>query len=506
MLRISLILLIAVIFFNTGNSQQSIFNKEISIQTNNESAKGILDILTRETKIYFTYDPRILPDEEVFSFNYKDTKLILILNELFKNIDVEYKLLQDHIVICKKGSPTDIFENNEQAEPEYFEIKGKVIDSNNKKSISFVSVGVLNSTVGIIANENGRFQIKIPNTCRDSVLYVAHIGYVNFTIPIKQIEENQLNIELDENVVSIQEVIIRNNDPYLLIRSAIKNRSINYPQETQFVNAFYREAVQKGDKLLSLSEALIKIQKSPYKSTILNDKIKLEKSRKIINADITDTVFLKLQDGMYTSMQLDIVRHFFEFFDEENMQYYKYRTVDIVSYNNKAAHVIVFKPKENTLNTFYKGKIYIETETYAIIGAEFEVDFKRQTSSSAFVVKKSRKFFVKPLSAKYIVSYKENENKYYLNHVRADLVFKVRKKRDVFSSRYSTFFETAVFKIDNDNAESFNRNETLKRNLVFIDNNFSYDASFWEDKNYILPENSIEEALEQIEVKIDLSK
>ena len=165
-----------------------------------------------------------------------------------------------------------------------------------------------------------------------------------------------------------------------------------------------------------------------------------------------------------------------------------------------------FTKKKNITTSLYKGRLFIETESYAVIGAEFEFNFKQENRSSDFVVKKHRKFIVKPVSAKYIVRYRQTDDQYMLSHVRADLEFKIRKKRDIFSSKYKTFFETAIFNADGKNIEAFDKKETLKRNLVFIDNHFSYDPSFWEDQNFILPENSIEDALKEIKVKLEYDK
>ena len=89
-----------------------------------------------------------------------------------------------------------------------------------------------------------------------------------------------------------------------------------------------------------------------------------------------------------------------------------------------------------------------------------------------------------------------------INHVRADLEFRIRKKRDAFSSKYKTFFETAVIEIHIDAEGKIKKNEIAKRNLIFIDNNYTYDASFWGNKNYIQPEQSIKEAINQINAKL----
>ncbi len=494
-----------IILFGTKfvYSQETVLNKPISIEIKDKTVKEVLDQISEKTNYYFTYDPNLISENELLSFKKDQVPLITILDELFNKSKTKYKLLEDHIIICKQSADFSICNKKQNEEPLRYNISGKIKDSKSGKPIPYVSIGIINTTLGVIANENGEFNIKVPKEYSDSSLYIAHIGYNNYSAYVKNLIHRDNQIELDEDIISIQEVIIRNNDPYLLIQYAIKNKKKNYSQKTLILDAFYREAVLKRNSLLTLSEAVIEILKTPYKSTLATDKIRIDKSRKIINSEQIDTVIIKLKDGLYSGLRLDIMKNPIDFIDNMNMQYYNYQTVDIVSYNNKAAHVIEFQQKDNVTSSLYKGRLFIETESYALIGAEFEMNFKKENKSSDFVVKKHRKFIVKPVSAKYIVRYRQKNDQYILSHVRADLVIKVRKKRDLFSSKYQTFFETVIFNADGDNIEAFNKKEILKRNLIFIDNNFSYDASFWEDKNFILPEKSIEEALKEIKVKLE---
>jgi len=188
------------------------------------------------------------------------------------------------------------------------------------------------------------------------------------------------------------------------------------------------------------------------------------------------------------------------------MQYYNYQLVDIVTYNNSTAYVISFEQKNNIKSSLYKGKIYINNKNFAVISAEFEYNLTKAEKNLNFVVKKSRNLTVKPLSAKYVLNYKQLNKKYILNHVRADLNFKVRKKRSPFTSRYYTSFESVVFNYKTKNINRFDKKKVLKRNRIFIDNNYEYDTSFWGSNNFISPEKSITEALKEIRTKINVSE
>lgn len=505
MIRFSVLLLLAVIVLKTGLSQQTVFDKKLNIHISNASAEEVLEVISEKIDYFFTYDPSILSETKRFSLKYTDIRLQSLLDSIFQNPNLEFSILKDHIIISISQANDQIHkENGEIKESNIFKLKGNIIHSLTKETIPYVSVGILNTTLGMVSNESGEFQINIPNTFKDSILYVAHIGFKPFTIAIKNLLNENITIELDESIISVQEVIIRNIDPEKLVRKAVLNRDNNYSQETKLTHAFYREAVLNDDEAATINEAIIKIRKSAYKTTLVQDKIVLEKSRKIINSELTDTVFLKLRDGLYSSLQLDIMKHLFEFADVSMIKEYSYNMVDLVSYNNSLAHVVEFKPKNIESNAVYRGRMFIDNRSFALIRAEFNVDMKMQKKLTDFVVKKSRRVKVKPISANYIISYKEFDKKYYLNHVRVDLAFRIKKKKELFASKYKTFFETVVFEIQDYNDQSFENKEYLKKNLILIDNNFSYDAEFWADKNFIPLEQSLEDAINNLNVKLEI--
>lgn len=61
------------------------------------------------------------------------------------------------------------------------EVSGSIVNSQGK-AIEYVSVGIENDSVGVIADKNGVFKIKVPN--RNSRLTFSHVAYNNLTIPV----------------------------------------------------------------------------------------------------------------------------------------------------------------------------------------------------------------------------------------------------------------------------------------------------------------------------------
>lgn len=81
-------------------------------------------------------------------------------------------------------------------------IKGKIQDAMTKESLPFASVALKNSTVGVIADANGYFELKV--TTGKTILVFSFLGYTqiekSFSIEPNQIIE--ITIQLDKNEIS----------------------------------------------------------------------------------------------------------------------------------------------------------------------------------------------------------------------------------------------------------------------------------------------------------------
>ena len=120
-----------------------------------------------------------------------------------------------------------------------------------------------------------------------------------------------------------------------------------------------------------------------------------------------------------------------------------------------------------------------------------------------FLVKRNRNITLKPQSVSYSVNFSRNDEGYHLNHVRGDLHFKYRKRRSLLYNPFHTFLELVVTRVESDNVRRFAKKETMKTSSVFADTRFEYDEQFWGDFNIIAPEQSIVDALQTIETKIE---
>jgi len=201
---------------------------------------------------------------------------------------------------------------------------------------------------------------------------------------------------------------------------------------------------------------------------------------------------------------LDFVKNPMELFDREVMEYYIYHMGGIVSINDKQAYVVEFDQMDNIDFPLYSGKLYIDVNSHAFVGAEFRISPKKLDDAAQYLIrKKPLGMRIDLINASYLVNYRSIEGTWYLNHVRTELIMGMRWKKKLFKSTFTTVSEMAVTDLDDENIYKFKFREATRRDDIFIEQVSDFeDPNFWGDYNIIQPEESIEAAIERIRRKL----
>jgi len=273
------------------------------------------------------------------------------------------------------------------------------------------------------------------------------------------------------------------------------------------MNAFYRESIKKRRKYASLSEAVIEIYKQPH-HVVTKDQVKLYKSRKSTDYRKIDTLVIKLQGGPYNNINMDLIKNKDLLFTEDFFDLYNFTLDKTINLDNKPAFVINFVQKSSVVEPLFKGKLYIDANSYALTKAIFSLNLENlKKASKYFVKKKPSKADVIPVHTKYIVDYRNNNGKWYYNYGRIELSFKIKWDKKVFNSMYHLIIEMAItdWKLNKDRKTLKNK-EKLKHNVIINDRASGFsDPEFWGDYNVIEPDKSIENAIRKIKKQLDRS-
>jgi hypothetical protein len=209
---------------------------------------------------------------------------------------------------------------------------------------------------------------------------------------------------------------------------------------------------------------------------------------------------VQLQGGPQVSMLLDIVKNTGLSIALDKLDNYKFEFGSIVNIDNKLNWVINFSPDIVKEEPLYYGKLYIEQDNMAITRAEFSLDLSDEDKASrVFVQKKPAGLIFIPTATVYLVTYKEQNGKYYLDYVRVDLKFRCDWNKRLFKNNYTLMSELAVTDRREDNIVKFTNQEVFRSDMVFTDKVQAFeDVDFWGENNIIEPDNSIENAIKKL--------
>ena len=494
------IVIVVLILINSANifSQDSVLQQHFNFGYQKIlDVKQALEKISLKTGYNFTYDHELLTPGQ--KYHTKDTSLALedILHDIIRNKEVCFKVIKNHIVISRIEP-----EKEKQADQEkYITISGVICDQNSNKKLGFANIGLSGDPVGAISNNSGEFIIHIPEKFSEDSIKISYIGYKSFSAAVDELAGNEQNIiKLEPDIIPIQEIFIRNQDPDVILTSAIKKIPENFSSSRVRMSAFYRESVTKDKEYAIYSEAILDISKSAYTKLFHSDQISIYKARKLYDASNLDSVLLKLKSGIHSSLQLDIIKNRLDFLSEYSQSLYDYELSNMINFQDELVYVLKFEPAKTNEEPVYRGKIYVNSVDLAIMGAEFSLlpSFMRK-AGNMFVIKKSAGIKVKPVHAAYKVSYRKNGQFYYFSHARAELELKIRKKGHLFSKKFETFIELAQTSINTLNHVKIDKKKRIRSGDILSEKNFSYVPAFWGNQNYIKPEEDITEALMRVE-------
>jgi len=326
------------------------------------------------------------------------------------------------------------------------------------------------------------------------------MGYTTMNFKVSELKEEKNPINMVPQVVEIQEVIVRTNDPLALINAALKNIPENYGKTPYICTAFYRESVTQNRTYVGVAEAVLNIYKSRYSNEFESDRIKVYKGRKSQDVKRMDTLVFKLQGGNHTALLMDLAKNPQSFMEESTLYEFNFQPVTITNIEGKQTYVIDFTPKPSFKDALYQGRIYIDVNSLAFKKIEFSFSPENyEEADNLLILRKPLKMKVHTADTYYSVDYRDLNGRWTLNHVRYQIKFKVDKKYHLFSRIYTSTVDLAITDKDTLNVTKFKLADSIKPNEIFVDHlsNF-YDENFWGPYNIIKPEEPIEDAIKRI--------
>jgi len=378
----------------------------------------------------------------------------------------------------------------------YNTYRGKIVDKLNNSPLAYADITVEGENTSTVSNSHGEFVIKVSKESKAENIVISHLGYKNLLVPFNSLKHRHNILRVEPVAVILNQVYIRPGPVDQIVRKVLENVEKNYPQKPNQMTGFYREFIKKRNHYVSLSEAVLGIYKASYRG-LLNDQVRIIRGRKGSNVRRMDTLLFKLQGGPATGLLLDIIKNPYVLLNYNMLLQYKFNLVNEVKKNGHVYYVIHFEPISKTGVPLYSGKFYIDVNTYALAAADFYLELDNPAEAAKlFIKKKPFGARVTPTSAHYIVNYHEQNGKWYFNYAKGEVAFKIKWKRHLFSSVYTTSFEMAITSREDKDVVRYKPAERFKQNQIFSETVQAFSKKdYWGKYNYIEPNQSIASAI-----------
>jgi hypothetical protein len=214
----------------------------------------------------------------------------------------------------------------------------------------------------------------------------------------------------------------------------------------------------------------------------------------------SDTLAVKIAGGPNMPVFLDVVKNGEDILNVNMFHCYRFAMQIPMSIDDRMQYVVAFEPRVILDYPLYRGLLYIDQKTLAITRAEFQLDMSDEEKSARFILRKKPlglRFKLQEVS--YLVTYRYQDGKSYLNYLRNTIRFKCDWKKRLFSSTFTTSTEMVMVDRNDRPEERIRMKDAFKQRDVFYDVVEEYwNEDFWKDYNIIEPTESLESAVKKL--------
>jgi hypothetical protein len=381
-------------------------------------------------------------------------------------------------------------------------ISGKITDKQTGEKIEFANVGIEGKNIGTISNDEGEFTLLVPSKLANKDLVVSYIGYKPFKINILNIKNNLLDIQLIPENIEIEEVVVSALTAKQLVMEAVKKIPENYSTIPYMATGFYREIAKENNKSFEIVEAVLEFFKTSYLPDEEGDQARIIKGREVVSKKPEVFEGTKVSGGPLGGISFDIVKYKGSFLEPKTTQYYEYIYATSTKYNEKPVYVIEFDQKEGVRKPLYKGKLYIDISSLAIVSCTYQFSPKGiKYLRPGLLTRTILRFAGISLEFKKIdlgANYEEHEDKWYLKNVYVDASLSLeqpkKEKKAIIDYSQSLLITERNLEI----VKSIPKEQQIDRKSKIADEVGEYDEEFWKNFNIIKAGQEVKRALEDI--------
>lgn len=387
-------------------------------------------------------------------------------------------------------------------------LKGRIVDDKTDQPLPFATISIPQSMTGVISNEFGEFQYHIPENYENSIVQITYLGYKAIPVKVSDIQSDVLLVfRMAEQSKTLPEVEINGIKSNIkadeVVKKAIRNIRKNYPTDKTLLYGYYRDYASPigAHEYKNLIEAAVVIQDRGIQSIDFSKTtFKLEQLRYNPGIEI-DTSLNKAYDGrnkfipnflIAGANELSILRahdpirnksmltfSFVDKFDVDFVYNHHFQFEEITKVDSVKVYIIHFdaevENKESQSEYDVDGRIYINSESFAILKFDYSINSKTPMYSGKFLDLK--------------LEYRNYGESYYLNYLSLKNYFVLRSKpasdpNFTVEKPYFQYRELFINKVVNERSVSIKPHEAINKSASLLSNKIPEKEGFWGNYNY----------------------
>jgi hypothetical protein len=490
LLKWQVLLFAGLLISFSARGQDNILDRKYSFGYDSLSIAAFFDSLSVRYDIAFSYDASLVRGDSIFNARADSVFLDKWLKKTLKQDDLEIHQMDRQIIISSEPARVGV---------KSIHIEGVVIDSVNSEPMDMVNIGIVGKSLGTASNRQGKFGFYLPVEYAGKKLVFSSLGYRRDSIMIPTTDTSVV-VTLAETSVELPEVLVKLVEPDEIMNEVVRRKRSNYADDPLILTAFFRETIQQDEQYVDVSEAVVEIFKPPYHQQYAQERVRFVKGRKGEFSGDMEMIDFKLQGGPFLFSRVDVVRQGGFLPDGTENPVYRYFFKRMDYDHGRRVFVVGFEPHNDTGELLYEGEIVVDEESFAIVGATFEMTSKTIRKSREYLIRRdSRRFRTKPSFARYHIDYRPWKDKWVLNSVRGEVNMKVIDRKEKIRTVFNTVSELVVTDLRPGERKEFRWNESFRADYILSDQIESYDRDFWSRYNIISPDESVEKIFEKEE-------
>ncbi|MCF8368558.1 MAG: TonB-dependent receptor [Bacteroidales bacterium] len=213
------------------SGQDDILMKKVTLSFEEQPLKEVLHEISVQTGIDFSYNSKLVNDDQLVTLKVSDALLSSVLDQLCNSIGIEFKLVKQQIILKPQRRKNDTTKR--------YTISGFIRDQETGETLPGATVMIAGTDKGTISNNYGFYSLTLEEG--ENILDFSFVGFSKQQKVLNLTEDLKLNLSLMMDTQLLGEITIETNEQLETIEKSQMSRIKVNPQSLSAMPEFAGE-------------------------------------------------------------------------------------------------------------------------------------------------------------------------------------------------------------------------------------------------------------------------